>query len=109
MRKLLLIKSAPEIFLKGLNRNVFEKKLKDNIKKVLGDLKYEFIVDQSRWFLYSENLDELLEKVKKVFGVAEVCVVTEVEADFDSIKEQALNEIRDVNPGTFKVETNRAN
>ena len=31
MNKLVLVKYAPEIFLKGLNRNKFEKKLKNNI------------------------------------------------------------------------------
>lgn len=35
MKKLLMVKYASEIFLKGLNRNKFEKKLKDNIKKYL--------------------------------------------------------------------------
>ena len=31
MSKLILVKYASEIFLKGLNRNKFEKKLRDNI------------------------------------------------------------------------------
>ena len=35
MNKLVLVKYAPEIFLKGLNRNKFEKKLKNNITKKL--------------------------------------------------------------------------
>ncbi len=51
MRKLILVKFAPEIFLKGLNRGKFEKKLKDNIKNVLRDLDYEFVEDQGRWFI----------------------------------------------------------
>ena len=44
-----------------------------------------------------------------MFGVSEVCIVTEVEADMDSIYAQALNEIKEINPTNFKVETNRAN
>ena len=51
MRKLILVKYAPEIFLKGLNRGKFEKKLKDNIKNVLIDLNYEFVED-SRKMVY---------------------------------------------------------
>lgn len=109
MRKLLLVKLAPEIFLKGLNRNKFEKKLKDNIKKVLIGVEYEFIVDQGRWFLYSENIEELLEKVKRVFGVSEVCVVTQVEANMEDIYKQAAEQMAELAPKTFKVEGNRAN
>lgn len=109
MRKLVLVKYAPEIFLKGLNRNKFEKKLKDNIKRVLENTSYEFVIDQGRWFIYSDELEEVVDKVMKVFGVSEVCIVTEVEADMDSIYAQALNEIKEINPTNFKVETNRAN
>jgi len=53
MRKLILVKYAPEIFLKGLNRGKFEKKLKDNIKNVLIGLDYEFVEDSGRWFICS--------------------------------------------------------
>lgn len=35
MKDLILVKYAPEIFLKGLNRGKFEKKLRDNIGKSL--------------------------------------------------------------------------
>ncbi|MFT5873640.1 MAG: thiamine biosynthesis protein ThiI [Clostridium sp.] len=109
MRKLILVKYAPEIFLKGLNRGKFEKKLKDNIKNVLRDLNYEFVEDSGRWFIYSEQMDAIIEKVKNVFGIMEVCVVTEIEANMDSIKKQAILEIKGSSAKTFKVETNRAN
>ena len=75
MRKLVLVKFAPEIFLKGLNRGKFEKKLKDNIKNAIKDLDYEFVEDQGRWFLSSEQMEQIIEKVKNVFGVMEVCLV----------------------------------
>ena len=39
MRKLILVKYAPEIFLKGLNRNKFEQRLRKNIKKKLEGLR----------------------------------------------------------------------
>ncbi|MFL0267619.1 tRNA uracil 4-sulfurtransferase ThiI [Candidatus Clostridium radicumherbarum] len=109
MRKLLLVKSAPEIFLKGLNRNKFEKKLKNNIKKVLECIDYEFVEDLGRWFIYSEELEEIIDKVTKVFGISEVCIVTEIEASMDEIERQALEEIKELKPENFKVETNRAN
>ncbi|MCY6369865.1 tRNA uracil 4-sulfurtransferase ThiI [Clostridium ganghwense] len=109
MRKLILIKYASEIFLKGLNKNKFEKKLQDNIKSALSDIDYEFVKDQGRWFLYSNKVEEIIERVKKVFGISEICLVTEVEADLDKIKEQALIEMKESNVRTFKVETKRAN
>lgn len=109
MKKLLLVKYAPEIFLKGLNKGKFERKLIDNIKSVLKDLKYDFVNDTGRWFLEFEDIEEGLKRVKRVFGVSEVCIVTEVEADMEEIKKQALKEAADIKEDTFKVQTNRAN
>ncbi|MBU3155466.1 tRNA 4-thiouridine(8) synthase ThiI [Clostridium estertheticum] len=109
MRKLILVKFAPEIFLKGLNRGKFEKKLKDNIKNVIKGLEYEFVEDQGRWFIYSEQLDTIINKVKNVFGVMEVCEVTQVEATLVEIEKQAVLEMVGSPAKTFKVETNRAN
>ncbi|MDD6769877.1 MAG: tRNA uracil 4-sulfurtransferase ThiI [Inconstantimicrobium porci] len=109
MNELVLVKLAPEIFLKGLNRNKFEKKLRDNIFKKLTGIKCEIIVDQGRWFIKSENLDEVVDKTRKVFGVKEVCIVKQVPIDYDKIKEEALAKVKDSNAKTFKVTTNRAN
>ncbi|WP_346928935.1 tRNA uracil 4-sulfurtransferase ThiI [Clostridium sp.] len=109
MRKLLLIKYASEIFLKGLNRRIFEKKLMKNIDSVLKGCSYEFISDQGRWFLYSEDLEEVMSKVKRVFGISEVCLVTEVEPTMEAISAQAVVEAEDFGEATFKVESNRAN
>jgi tRNA uracil 4-sulfurtransferase len=108
MRKLIMIKSAPEIFLKGLNRNKFEKKLKDNIKRVLRGTEYELVVDQGRWFLSGENIDDIITKVRRVFGVSEVCVVSEVETSLDGIGEEALNQLKTNGSKSFKIETKRA-
>lgn len=109
MRKLILIKYASEIFLKGLNKNKFEKRLRDNIKKKLKGLDFEIINDQNRYFIKIDDLDEGIERVRKVFGVSEVSIVTEVERDLDAIKEEALRKVQEVKPKTFKIDTNRAN
>jgi thiamine biosynthesis protein ThiI len=109
MRKLLLVKYASEIFLKGLNRNKFEKKLLQNIKNVIKDIEYEFVTDQGRWFLYSDRMDEMIERVKKVFGVSELCIVSEVEPNMEAIGAAAVEEIRGIECSTFKVNGNRAN
>lgn len=109
MRELLLIKYASEIFLKGLNRNKFEKKLKDNIKFVIRDLQYELVEDSGRWFISSSDLNEVVTRIKKVFGVMEVCIVKQVENNMESIGQEALTILKLKNVRTFKVETNRAN
>lgn len=109
MRKLILVKYAPEIFLKGLNKNKFEKRLRDNIKKKLKGLDFEIINDQNRYFIQAEDLDQCVERVKKVFGIAEVCIVTEIERDMDAIKAEALKKVEEIKPKTFKIATNRAN
>ena len=109
MRKLLLLKYAPEIFLKGLNKNRFEKKLKDNIISCLKGMDYEFVTDMGRSFLYSENMEEMIERVKKVFGIMEVCVVSEFDATLEEIKKHALKEVQESKMSTFKIVTNRAN
>ena len=109
MNKLILVKYAPEIFLKGLNRGKFERQLMNNIKKRLSDVEYEIIVDQGRYFIKAQDVEAAVERVRKVFGVVEVCLVTEVEKDLTSIKEHVLKMINEIKPKTFKVETNRAN
>ncbi|SCI77502.1 Probable tRNA sulfurtransferase [uncultured Clostridium sp.] len=109
MSKLILVKYAPEIFLKGLNRGKFERQLMNNIKKRLADVEYEIVVDQGRYFIKAQDIEAAVERVRKVFGVVEVCLVTEVERDLTAIKEAALKMISEIKPKTFKVETNRAN
>ncbi|MGL5416104.1 MAG: tRNA uracil 4-sulfurtransferase ThiI [Clostridium sp.] len=109
MRKLILVKYASEIFLKGLNKNKFEKKLRDNIKKKLKGLEYEIIIDQGRYFIKVDDLEEGIDRVRKVFGVSAVSIVTEVDRDMDVIKAEVLKKINEVKPKTFKIETNRAN
>lgn len=109
MNKLILVKYAPEIFLKGLNRGKFERKLKNNIIKKLKGIEFDILEDQGRWFIKTADLDEVCERVKKVFGVIEICIVTQVKKDLNTIKEEALKKIKESDAKTFKIETNRAN
>lgn len=109
MSKLILVKYASEIFLKGLNRNKFEKKLRDNIAIKLEGLNFEIISDQNRYFIKVDEIDEAIVRIKRVFGVAEVCIVTKVDRDMVAIKEEALKKVRESGSKTFKIITNRAN
>lgn len=109
MKKLILVKYASEIFLKGLNRNKFERKLRNNISAKLKGLEYEIIIDQGRYFIDVNDIDEGVKRIRKVFGVSEVCIVTKLPVDLDLIKEEALKKANEVSAKTFKVITNRAN
>lgn len=109
MRELILVKYAPEIFLKGLNRGKFERKLRDNIAKKLEGIKAEFIHDSGRYFIKTDEIEESINRISKVFGILEVCLVREVDIDFNSIQEVALEKVRQSEGNTFKIITNRAN
>ena len=54
--KLILVKYASEIFLKGLNRGKFERKLKENIEKKLSGLEFEIVTDQRRGFINAPDI-----------------------------------------------------
>ncbi|MBA5850410.1 tRNA 4-thiouridine(8) synthase ThiI [Clostridium sp. cel8] len=108
MRKLLLVKYSPEIFLKGLNKRKFEKKLIDNIKKVMGEIEYSFIKDEGRWFIECSNIEEAIKRLKKVFGISEICIAYEISPDMESIQKQALLSANNNSGSTFKVVTKRA-
>lgn len=109
MDELILVKYAPEIFLKGLNRAKFERNLKDNICRKLQGIELEYIFDSGRYFIKTEKIDESIKKISNVFGVSEICRVKVVEVSFDDIKKAALNKINLCDGKTFKVKTNRAN
>ncbi|KAA8674366.1 tRNA uracil 4-sulfurtransferase ThiI [Clostridium sp. HV4-5-A1G] len=109
MRKLLLVKYAPEIFLKGLNKGKFERKLKGNIENTFKDSRYSFVVDQGRWFIECDNLKDGIKKLKNICGISEICVVDEIDSDIESIKKQALSNALKNEGKTFKVVTKRAN
>lgn len=108
MKKLIMIKLAPEIFLKGLNRGKFERKLMANIKSVLSDVQYEFVNDQGRCFIESSDIDIVIEKVRKVFGVAEISIVNKVGKTMEDICIETLREIDEVKPNSFKIRAKRA-
>lgn len=109
MNELILVKYAPEIFLKGLNRGKFERRLRDNIGKKLEGIQSEFIHDNGRCFIKTDEIEESIKRIIKVFGILEVCLVKQVEIDLNAIKEVALEKAEETKEKTFKIVTNRAN
>lgn len=108
MKKLIMIRFAPEIFLKGLNRGKFQRKLMDNIKNVLEGVPYEFVYDEGRSFIESEDFDTIIKKVKKVSGVSKIFIVNKVEKKIEDMEVEVLKEINEAKPASFKIKTKRA-
>ncbi len=110
MNERILIKYAPEIFLKGLNRKIFEDRLIANIRAVLEGEDYKLTRDQLRWFIETKDGERIARKVARVFGVMEVDLVEETPADLEIIGDHLVEILNTYPKGTtFKVNTSRAN
>ncbi|MBR3788734.1 MAG: tRNA 4-thiouridine(8) synthase ThiI [Clostridia bacterium] len=114
MKEIILIKNG-ELALKGLNRSTFEDILIKNIRKrikPLGD--FEYRKEQSTVSVIPMDdyvdMDEVSDRISRVFGIAAFSRALQVEKDIDVILEQApiylAEQLR--NAKTFKVEGKRA-
>ena len=108
MEKVIIISYA-EIHLKGKNRGWFERVFVVNMEKSLKGLKHEIRRHSGRYLI--ENFEEgdiqtILERLKKVFGIHSYSVALKVSSNLDSIFSAAKQVCFD--EGTFKVETHRA-
>ena len=81
------------------NRNFFIKTLKRNIYEKLSSFSFEIKDDYYRMFIYPKDendLDKMLSSLKNIFGIHALAIVKMIEDnDIDSIKELALDEIKD--------------
>ena len=93
-----------ELFLKGANRKVFERALVKNIKDKLSGLDYSFQETFGRYVISKfreEDLDELVDKLKTVFGLHSLSIAEELEATPEAIR-QFVSKIN-IGKKTFKV------
>lgn len=114
MKEIILIKNG-ELALKGLNRNTFEDILIKNMKKRLCDLgKFEYTKSQSTIMVdpIDDNidLDDAVERLSKVFGIAALSRACVCEKDFNIIKTTAEEYLQEQleDASTFKVEAKRS-
>lgn len=113
----LLAVSFGEIALKGKNRGSFEKKLNAQIKTSLKEFKdIKIYNDQGKIFIetiHEEDMDGIIEKVRKVFGIVIIRPSIKVEKELDTIKIKVKELFKYLlskqSIKTFKVETNRSN
>lgn len=103
-----------EIVLKGLNRPMFEQRLLKNIQRVLDPIG-KFSIRKSQSMVYVEPLEEgadmemAIERLKKVFGIVNICPAVSCEKDLKSIEETTVECLKnmDVEGKSFKVEAKR--
>ena len=108
MEKVIIIKYG-ELSTKKDNINYFLSCLKDNIKNNIDNCKIQF--DRGRMFIYSneDKYDEILEKLKCIFGIHEINLGYKLESnDLDLISNNLKELIKDKEFNTFKVETKRS-
>ncbi|MCI9433816.1 MAG: tRNA 4-thiouridine(8) synthase ThiI [Bacilli bacterium] len=108
MNKLILIKYG-ELTTKKANRKVFINMLEKNIKNILIDNNIEIKKDRVRMYIKAQNnLDEIVLKLKHVFGIHGIVICYQVDNNIDNIKSQILDILKDKNFRTFKINSKRA-
>ncbi len=105
MEKLILIKYG-ELTTKKDNRKFFIKELVTNIRKKIDNIEIEYSLD--RMYIKSSNLDEVIIKLKEIFGIHSIIECYKVNANIDEIKNTILTLLNEQNFNTFKVVTKRS-
>ncbi|AKL94952.1 tRNA sulfurtransferase ThiI [Clostridium aceticum] len=114
MKDVIIIRYG-EIILKGLNKKFFEDKLAKHIRHALVDLgKPKVYKEHSRIYVDVDdyNPQEIIDRVKRVFGVVSISPAKRFPVDMEEIKKVVIQEIREkvekYGVKTFKIESKRA-
>lgn len=108
--------SFGEIFLKGKNRGTFENKLIRQINLALKDFRDITIYrDSGKVFVKTENegdMDDIIEKMRKVFGIVTISPSIKIEKDPEAIIAKSIEFFKYLKDKktfrTFKVKTTRS-
>lgn len=106
--------SYGELSLKGKNRGQFERMLRNRIHKSLNGFNHELVDDLSKLYVIVDNndMDEVVEKLKKIFGVVGLNSSARVNREDEEIKAKVLefaNYAYEQGARTFKIGVNRSN
>lgn len=106
--------SYGELSLKGKNRGQFERMLRNRIHKSLNGYNHELVDDLSKLYVIVDNndMDEVVEKLKKIFGVVGLNPSARVKREDEEIKAKVLefaNYAYEQGARTFKIGVNRSN
>lgn len=108
MEKVIIIRYS-EIHLKGKNRGYFERAFLVNLEKSLKGYKHEIKRQSGRYLIENFNeseVDEISDRIKRVFGVHSYSVALKVKSNMDEIFRAAKKVCFE--HGSFKVNTHRA-
>lgn len=108
MEKIIIIKYG-ELTTKKDNINFFINALRDNIKKSLKDINNKIIYDHGRMFIETSNYENVLNILKKTFGIHEINIGYKLKTNsLEEINAELLNLLKDKEFKTFKVTTKRS-
>ncbi|MDT8859381.1 tRNA 4-thiouridine(8) synthase ThiI [Alkalihalobacillus sp. MEB130] len=101
-----------ELALKGKNRSIFEKQLQQNIKmslKSFSNLQIKRTYGRIVIELNGENHEEVVSKLKHIFGIHSFSLALKVENDIHAMQNGALQVLKDhQHVQTFKITARRA-
>ncbi len=106
MQQLVLIKYG-ELTTKKGNRRVFINKLEENIKKSIKNVK--IIKKLDRMYIEALDVDFVVDKLKKIFGIQGIVIAYKVNTNIDDIKQAIVEILKKQTFKTFKIDTKRAN
>ncbi|MFO7887836.1 MAG: tRNA uracil 4-sulfurtransferase ThiI [Eubacteriales bacterium] len=105
--------SLGEIVLKGRNRGYFENKLNQSLKRVIDEKELKIYRDRGKVFLdIDKDVDLMIKRISKVFGIVVVSPCVKVESDVQGIKDKVVEYVnfkkKSNNIKTFKMQSKRA-
>ncbi len=106
--------SYGELSLKGKNRGQFEKMLRNRINRALSGYEFQLNDDLSKLYVdvKTEDMEEITEKLKKIFGIVGLNQSTKIERNDNIIKEKVLeiaNYAYQNGARNFKIAVKRSN
>lgn len=109
MEKIILIKYG-ELTTKKANRSLFIQRIYENMRLALSDYDVKINKNRVRMFIEpgNENIDDIVNIVKNIFGIHSIVIAYKVKTNIDTIKESVLEIASKIEFNTFKVETDRA-
>ena len=109
MERIILIKYG-ELTTKKANRNLFIARIYEQMRELLTNYDVKIIKNRVRMFIEcnDENLDEVVNIVKNIFGIHSIVIAYKVKTDIKDIENNVLDIVKNIEFKTFKVETDRA-
>lgn len=109
MKKIIIIKYG-ELTTKKGNISFFINTLTENIKQSLNNIPHKIKSDRGRMFIYTDNFEEVINKLSNIFGIYELNISYELEDNnIKNIEKTLITLLKEKEFKTFKVITKRSN